>query len=131
MIVNALSSMLLLLGGAFGGQLIKSIARRRVVRADAVETLGDVAGKLGALSLEQVTAAHTEATAARMEAAQARRDVFELQVTVSRLTVEADSLLARMRSWQKEIWRATATIDTVRALVGPMPPATENGRYPG
>jgi hypothetical protein len=113
-----LQSIVLLVGGAGVGRIVAAFARKRIVRADAAETVADTASKLGALSLEQASAAHAEAASARAEAAQARRDAAEVQLQMARLNAEIEVLLARMRNWRSEIFRPSATLEGIRLMVG-------------
>ena len=112
-----------ILGAALGAGGLSGLATaliaRPKTRADAVSVLTDAAVKQVNELQEQVTEARAEAQRARQESEAARQQV-------RLLTAEVDECMDRLRAWRAAIFSPQATVEGLRAMVGPEPGA--NGR---
>jgi hypothetical protein len=102
-------------GGAVGGlaglaALVGALTRRRVVKADAAETVTDTA-------LELMTALKSDAKAAREDSAAARLDAQETHRQMSVVRQECEALAGKMRRLVAAIHEPLMTIEQLRAMV--------------
>lgn len=106
------------LGGGGLVAIVNAVARRRPVKVDAADRLSDGA-------LKWVDEFQADAREARSEAAHARREATEAHAQMRAVRAEAEWLAGQLQALRRAIMAPDATLDRLRALVGP--DANHNG----
>jgi DNA repair ATPase RecN len=112
--------------GALGGlsglaAVITALTKRRTVNADAEVRLSDEARQWVEQFQEDAKEAKQEARDARAEATAARREAAETHSQMRAIRVEAEWLARQLQELHRAILDPNATVERLRAMVGPQP----------
>lgn len=94
------------------GVIVNALANRRKVRVDAADRLSDGA-------LKWVDEFQADAREARHEASEARREATEAHVQMRAVRAEAEWLAKQLQQLRRAIVDPSATLERLRAMVGP------------
>lgn len=101
-----------LLGGGGLVSIVNAVIGRRGRRAEVADRLSDS-------TLKWVEQFQEEAAAARHEATEARREVAEIRTELRAVRSEAEALAYELRRLRLAIMAPDATVERLRAMVGP------------
>jgi hypothetical protein len=119
------------LGTACIGVLIKAVAARRTVSADAEVRLSVEARQWVEQFQEDALTARQDAREARVEAASARQEAERVHGDLQRIRAESMWLAKELQLLHEAIWRPGMDIERLRAMIRTDPPAAGVVGQPG
>lgn len=99
--------------------IVNAVARRRKVKVDAADRLSDSTLKWVDEFQTEAREARKEAAEARKEATEARREATEAHNQMRAIRTEAELLAGQLQALRKAILDPNATIERLRAIIGP------------